>query len=132
MAEINLTQLKAANDSDIIKNETENQELKNEKLALQQKNGQLQNVNDEKENELCQQLKDQEEKLEQALKDKESEVSRLALENEEHLKRVSELTAYIQQASQDREQKILDIRGLDWGVLHPLCGVQARGRMWVL
>ena len=47
MAEINLTQLKAANDSDIIKNETENQELKNEKLVLQQKNGQLQNVSDD-------------------------------------------------------------------------------------
>ena len=46
------------------------------------------------------------EKLAQSLKDKESEVTRLALENEEHLKRVSELTAYIQQASQDREQII--------------------------
>ena len=33
-------------------------------------------------------------------------MSRLTLENEEHLKRVSELTAYIQQASQDREQII--------------------------
>lgn len=40
------------------------------------------------------------------LKDKEEEIIRLGLENEEHVKRVAELTAYIQQASNDREQII--------------------------
>lgn len=40
------------------------------------------------------------------LAEKESELSRLTSENEEHVRRVSELTAYIQQASVDREQII--------------------------
>ena len=99
MAEINLAQLKAANETNADSN-TDDANPASEKL----KHDSI--TTNEKENELCQQLKDQEEKLEQTLKDKESEVSRLALENEEHLKRVSELTAYIQQASQDREQII--------------------------
>ena len=43
---------------------------------------------------------------ENALKEKESEIFRLTLENDEHAKRVAELTAYIQHASQDREQII--------------------------
>ena len=40
------------------------------------------------------------------LLEKESEISRLSSENEEHVKRVEELTAYIQRASHDREQII--------------------------
>ena len=40
------------------------------------------------------------------LLEKESEISRLSSENEEHIKRVEELTAYIQRASHDREQII--------------------------
>ena len=40
------------------------------------------------------------------LKEKEDEIQRLATENEEHLKRTADLTAYIQQASHDREQII--------------------------
>ena len=44
--------------------------------------------------------------VENTLKEKDSEIFRLTLENDEHAKRVSELSAYIQQASQDREQII--------------------------
>lgn len=40
------------------------------------------------------------------LAEKEAEVARLTTENSEHLQRVSELTAYIHQASVDREQII--------------------------
>ena len=75
-------------------------------IANDANNSETEKQKQKENNELLQQLKDQEEKLAQSLKDKESEVTRLALENEEHLKRVSELTAYIQQASQDREQII--------------------------
>ena len=41
-----------------------------------------------------------------ALKDKEAEIQRLITENEGYVQRVSDLTAYIQQASHDREQII--------------------------
>ena len=57
---------------------------------------------DEKEKEKEDKLSELNSKLEE----KDSEITRLTNENEEHVKRVAELTAYIQQASQDREQII--------------------------
>jgi len=44
--------------------------------------------------------------LKAKLTEKEAEISRVSSENDEHVKRVEELTAYIQRASQDREQII--------------------------
>ena len=46
------------------------------------------------------------EDLKAKLAEKEAEISRVSSENDEHVKRVEELTAYIQRASQDREQII--------------------------
>jgi chromosome segregation ATPase len=46
------------------------------------------------------------EDLKAKLTEKEAEISRVSSENDEHVKRVEELTAYIQRASQDREQII--------------------------
>ena len=106
MAEINLAQMKAAND-ETSERADDAGILYHDSITANQKEYDDSIIANQKEyTDNCMQLKDQEEKLEQALKDKESEVTRLALENEEHLKRVSELTAYIQQASQDREQII--------------------------
>ena len=85
LTEINLAQLKAAHND---KKESDEDKCNTNNL-----------------NELSQ-LKDEEERIKKTLQERDSEVSRLTLENEEHLKRVSELTAYIQQASQDREQII--------------------------
>ena len=46
------------------------------------------------------------EEMKAEILEKDLEISRLSSENEEHVKRVEELTAYIQRASQDREQII--------------------------
>merc|ERR1712038_1600383 len=46
------------------------------------------------------------EELTNRLEEKETELARITQENEEHVKRVAELTAHIQQASHDREQII--------------------------
>lgn len=46
------------------------------------------------------------EDLKAKLAEKEAEISRVSSENDEHVKRVEELTAYIQRASHDREQII--------------------------
>ena len=87
LAEINLDQLKAAN-----KDEDDSSKEPTAEKSVD-------------ENEL-KQLKEEEAQLKQSLQEKDTEILRLNLENEDHLKRVSELTAYIQQATQDREQII--------------------------
>ena len=78
MTEINLAQLKAANDT---KNDESN--TVSTTTADDANNSESEKQKQKENNELLQQLKDQEEKLAQSLKDKESEVTRLALENEE-------------------------------------------------
>lgn len=76
LAEVNLSQLRAANVEAAEKADKNEEDAEKEAKAIK------------------------------TLGEKENEIQRLTTENEEHLKRIADLTAYIQQASHDREQII--------------------------